>query len=51
MDSQYVTWNGGKLDIKLLGKYVLLRRDIRSRGMQTESKSRTNNLYIAVSFY
>ena len=24
IDLEYVAWNGGKLDIKLLGKYVLL---------------------------
>ena len=30
---------------------MLSCRDIPSRGMQMESKSRTNNLYITISFY
>ena len=45
IDSEYVAWNGNKSDKKLQGKYVVSWRDIPNRGMQMESKSRTNNLY------
>ena len=43
--SEYVAWNNSKLDIKLMGKYVLLCRDIPRRGIQMKSKSRITNLY------